>query len=245
MFNEYTLRPEARGKVILNTALQGCLYFVSALFVYLWLRFLEPERLVEFSPAVYLILGFLALASMILMIRLYTAGIKFRMITTDKDFQFTRLNTSITVNYADITRIERTPENILLIYTVSSATRPVVAVSDSITDRLRFEETLSQFIPITDTRSTPLQLRTVPRLLFTYIFISGMFLNLISQVADTVIGSGILVLGLSLYSIVTLIRFRHEIKTHSGVVVMIFLAIIILTRIYLALQPGVFPNHIS
>lgn len=244
MFNEYTLRPDARGKLILNTALQGCVYFVSALFIYFWLRFLEPETLELIGSKAYIILAILALASILLMVRLYTSGIKFRMITTDLEIQFTRMGNSISVKYADLLRVERTPNNTLLFYTVASATKPVIAVSDTITDRSRFEKNLMQFIPITEVSIVPWSFRVVPRLLFTYLYMTALFLNLISGSSNTVIGTGIAVAGLSVYSIATLIRFRHEIKRPTGIIIMILLTIIMLVRIYFAFHPGVFPNNL-
>ncbi len=244
MFHEFTLRPDAKGKVILNTFLQGSVYFVSILFIYLWLRFLEPAVLKHYGFYVGYVFGFVALATVILMFRLYTTGIKFRMLTSDTDLQFTRLGNSITVKYSDITRLERTPNNILLIYTVSSDTKPVIAVSDTITDRSRFEEILSQFTPITEIDSIPRAFKKVPRMLFTYTFMTAVFLNLISRNPNTQIGAALIVIGLSVYSLISFMRFRHEIKSTNGVVIMILLILIMLVRIFLALQPELFPNPV-
>lgn len=233
MFHEYTLRPDAYPKVTRASLWRLAMYLSAILTFFIWMLVLEPETVQQNSILFYSATAFLLFAFVYSTYTTHERGKKFRMITTDHDLRFNSQGNEVVLPYASIERIERTPENVLMIYSHSSTTTPVVFVSDLITDRDILERVLTQHVPITQVEKTALMLRSVPKLLFAYVFITNMTLHFLAQAKWTVIATGAVTGGIIIYSIIVLVNFRKEVRNIRASIMLGVLLLLIVARIVL------------
>lgn len=168
----------------------------------------------------------------------YQRGKAFRMISTDTQLEFTSAaNTKVEVLYADITRIERTKENALLVYANPNPDKPVIAISDTITDREYLESVLSHFVPITSGGKLPLKLRSWYVALVAFGFLTLIILHVLSHWTTVVLSTGVICVVFLTWSVISYFKFKDQIKSRLGIVLLILLTVVALLRMALYLLP--------
>ena len=241
MFAEYTLKPEAHKKVVASAFTAAATFILGPLLVWGCLALIEPETLTLFNSGFYYIIGLACFAGMYTGIKTYVRLKRFRMITTDADLQVKIQMNMITIRYDQITKVERTPDNVLMIYTLSSERTPVLSISDTITNRDTLEAILRQFVPITEGNKLPLLLRKHMRLVFGTLFIATLLLHFVSHNGNTIVITGTISIGMLTWTLVVLGKFMREVPRISSFIAVILIILLMLARMVLAFNSAFLP----
>jgi hypothetical protein len=235
MFAEYTLKPEARTKALIDAMLQSGILVFSAIAAWLFLYIAEPEALAAKRMFIYIFMGVLFALSILTTVSLFRKMISFRMVSTDAGLEIITISNTVTVNYSAITKVERTSENILLVYTTSSDKTPVVAISDTITNRHTLEGILQQFVPITEQAKLPLIYNRYIKLATSFVFLTAMFIHYASGSGNTIIAAGVVTLFFCAWSVAVSYRFRKELSIWRTLILMSLIALVVCFRIWAVL----------
>jgi hypothetical protein len=237
MFAEYRLREDAHQKALINAMSTSAMYVLAPWTVWAFLMIFEKETLSEMRMLVYILIGVFMLVAVISAIRTYQKLVGFRMFSTDQGLELNTEHNTITLQYDQIDRVERTKENVLMIYTIDSKSLPVIAISDTITNREFLEQTLQQFVTIQEQAKLPLQYNRYYRLGFSYLLVTVMLLHYASRNGNTIIASGIITLAVFAWSLLLSFRFRKQISMAKGIVITVLVALTVVARILMALYP--------
>lgn len=173
-------------------------------------------------------------------VNIFQKLISFRMISTDTVLEIQTLSNKFTLSYSEITKVEITNERVLLIYTESSSRTPVVAISDSITDREMLEAILKQFVPFTERTKLPFIYNKYVKHSITYVFLTSMFIHVMSRSGNTVIASGIVTIAVCFWTFAIQFKFRKEIPVAKTVIIYGVIVLIVCFRIWLMLYPQLY-----
>lgn len=235
MFHVFYLRPDVHDKILTGALLRSGAYFSGILLVAAWLWFFEHDTFVHKKFLILALCGFFALVSIMVGVRHYKSGRNFRLFSNEEGFEFTSPGAEVKISYRDITRVVRTPQNTLLIYTNSSVSKPVMMISDKITDRDVFEQILTRFVPIAEGNGLPLLYSAGVQIAIAGLFILSVLLHLISADAATVVVSGSAVIGLLIYTAVMMYIFQKEVKNVRALIALALLIAVVVLRIVLFL----------
>lgn len=240
MFGEYLLRPDAQGK-ILFAAFSSLASWLMALGI-LWgyLICFEPDSILYFKMVLYYISVFFVLAGGIVSFNTYRKLKSFRMISTDDGLEIKTGGGLVNVRYDAIARIVRLPRNILTIYTTGSSRTPVIAISDMITNREQLDRILQQFLPYEESNKLPFSYTKYARPLAMTLFLSVTLLHFAVRNTHTMVGAGILLITMLMYTLIVRFPLRREIPFTGTLIVVLFIFLLVGFRILRAFHPEYF-----
>lgn len=235
MFHVFYLRPEAKKEVLSGAIVRSGAYFSAVLLVAAWFYFMEPETFESKRIFIAALCFFFTLVAILVGTRHYKLGRDFRLFSNEDGFEFTTPGAQVKLAYNDITRVERTPKNLLLIYTQSSASKPVVMISTHITDRDILEQILVKYVPITDGPGLPFLFNTTAQLIISTLFIITILVQFITTHVVTAVVSGLGVIGILVYSAIIMYTFQKEVKNTRAMIALTLLVAVVIARIVLFL----------
>jgi hypothetical protein len=229
MFQEFRFLPAAIQKATLLGLLRLGVYVLSLLIVFVPL-FMTELRFPQDFGTIHYLLTFTFVGAGIANIIGSRQGVqKTTVLITPEELQCKMAaKTTVTIKLGDISRVQLQSENVLFIYSLNTK-KPVLALSN-LEKQDELLAILSRYVTPDHDARVPRTFNLWTRLLQQFLF-SGLTLAFLFFHSPAVIfTTGILLVGLIIYSLAVFFRFRKELSSPVSLITFGFLLVMVILR---------------
>ena len=233
MFKEFYFLPIV-GRLLTIEALIGFLVQIGSLGLVFFLLFTTERPFPQGLEGlhIYLVLAFIILGVITISSQRNTSK-KLKVLITPEGLKYVTGIREIKIDFADMTRVQVTPDNTIIIYTsdiARSKSRPSFGIRN-LQEQDEFLGILSANAPVDRDPKIPFAFNKPLRYFLSVVYYTLLFANILFHAENIIIITGVLLLIYFFYYFIQALKHRNWLSSPFNLSVSIFLFVVIIIRL--------------